>query len=76
MYQNSLIKQQKWQLFHTLVFSQVFWCSYYQQVNATTVKFRKFWDSTCGISETDTTSMFWMSRQILIMSVHSPSHNN
>ena len=32
----------KWQLFHTLVFSQVFRCSYYQRVNAATVKFRKF----------------------------------
>ena len=42
MDQNSLIKNQNGNLFHTLVFSQVFQCSYYQRVNAATVKFRKF----------------------------------
>ena len=39
MYQNSLIKNQNGNLFHTLLFSHVF---YYQWVNAATVKFRKF----------------------------------
>ena len=46
MYQNSFIKYQHGNLFHTLVFSQVFLFSVqlltYQRVNAVTVKFRKF----------------------------------
>ena len=42
MYQTSLINNQNDNLFHTLVFSQVFQCSYYQRVNAAIVKFRKF----------------------------------
>ena len=41
MYKNSLIKNQTGNLFHTLVFNQVFYCSYYLQVNAATVKLRK-----------------------------------
>ena len=41
MYQNSLINNQNGNWFHTLVYSQVF-SSYYQQVNAATVQFRKF----------------------------------
>ena len=42
MYQNSHIKNQTGNLFHTLVIGQVFKCSYYQRVNAATVKFMKF----------------------------------
>ena len=39
-----LLTNQNGNLFHTSVFSRVFYCSYYQEVNAATVKFRK-----CGI---------------------------
>ena len=42
MYQNSHVKNQNGNLFHTLVICQVCSCSYHQRVNAATVKFRKF----------------------------------
>ena len=42
IYQNSLIENQNGNLLHTLVFSRVFQCSYYQRVNAATTTFRKF----------------------------------